>query len=342
MNRNRFKFYQKCLKVFILLFMISGCSLSNQPLTNIVTAQLSSSPSPKPSDVAPAIPSTTLTSTPKVTPNKINTPSQTWTPLPPTPTLGPTLSGSDTEVLVLDLLHNNRGCELPCWWGFTPGKTRWAIARDFFLSYGIGFSDPTFLPYQENGIFSAYFSIEKYKFQVGSDFFTENGTIQLIKFYSNTYWPPNFVKFGDPFFMKAMSKFMLSEVLLSPPSPEQIFLQILPHKWNDLPDYYILIFYPDRGVLLEYDGQSEQYGNTLRLCPQKAWVDMWLWPSEDRLSMKDVFLHDAYGSEEDQLNFFERFRSWETVSGKSIDDFVTTFKAPNACFDTPAALWGRK
>jgi hypothetical protein len=43
--------------------------------------------------------------------------------VPPSPTLVPTLTADQEQALVLDLLQNNAGCRLPCWWGFTPGKT---------------------------------------------------------------------------------------------------------------------------------------------------------------------------------------------------------------------------
>ena len=43
----------------------------------------------------------------------------------------PTISSTNVEgqKLVQELLENNGGCKLPCWWGFTPGKTTWVEAR---------------------------------------------------------------------------------------------------------------------------------------------------------------------------------------------------------------------
>jgi hypothetical protein len=102
---------------------------------------------------------------------------------------------------VVDLFHNNAGCKLPCWWGFTPEKTLWTTVRDYFNSHAGVFSEKLFLPDQQSGVIYGHFSIEKYNFQAGAFFFVEGGTVNVIRVFSNTYWPPDFVKFGDPFFM---------------------------------------------------------------------------------------------------------------------------------------------
>src|SRR5688572_13990138 len=41
----------------------------------------------------------------------------------------PTMTTDEAKRLVRDLLENNAGCKLPCWWGITPGKTTWSEAR---------------------------------------------------------------------------------------------------------------------------------------------------------------------------------------------------------------------
>jgi len=76
-----------------------------------------------------------FTKTPKPT-----EPTETHTPTPtkrsfarmdltltawPTLELIPTLPQDEAFALVSDLMENNAGCQLPCWWGITPGKTTW-------------------------------------------------------------------------------------------------------------------------------------------------------------------------------------------------------------------------
>ncbi len=63
------------------------------------------------------------------------------TPLPTrTSTPSPTLSPSEVQAYILDLLQKNAGCRLPCWWGIVPGQTAWQEAESFLapLSSEIG------------------------------------------------------------------------------------------------------------------------------------------------------------------------------------------------------------
>jgi hypothetical protein len=358
MGTKRIESLQVWLAGLMVLAAISGCSAPPQSVTNPVATSLPITATTGVTSAMPVTPEATVTQTATpvpatstrmntATPTRKPSPKPTWTPSPTwfwkseTPTPGPT-QDAETEALVLDLLHNNGGCELPCWWGFTPGKTYWTTARDFFLSKGIDFSDPTFLPFQKRGIFDASFRVEKYGFNTGADFFVENGIIKLIESGGRTYWAPDTTKFGDPFYLKAMEKYLLSEILISQGKPEQVLIYIIPNKAIDLPDYYLLLFYPEKGILVEYDGQSKQFGEDLRLCPQTAFVYFKLWSPEAGLSLKEAFSYERFLTKGDQLNFLNYFRPWEKASGRSIDDFVNKFKASNACFITPTWLWGRK
>jgi len=78
----------------------------------------------------------TLTSTPRInTATPTITPSATFTPtIQATPTFPfpmnkrvswpePALSASDWQARYDQMMQTNGGCQLPCWWGITPGET---------------------------------------------------------------------------------------------------------------------------------------------------------------------------------------------------------------------------
>ncbi len=72
-----------------------------------------------------------------VTPNKVVTSAPTSTkeaaPIPvpsPTDREVPTLSVEHARVRLVELLANNGGCQLPCFWGITPGETTAQQARN--------------------------------------------------------------------------------------------------------------------------------------------------------------------------------------------------------------------
>ena len=57
------------------------------------------------------------------------------TPFPP-------LATEELENKIFELLRMNNGCELPCWWGITPGETQWADARRLLLYLHFSISLP--------------------------------------------------------------------------------------------------------------------------------------------------------------------------------------------------------
>ena len=60
-----------------------------------------------------------------------------------TKTILPTLEPTQAILLVEDLLVNNAGCKLPCWWGIIPGTTEWNEAKQFLQTFAIDFQELT-------------------------------------------------------------------------------------------------------------------------------------------------------------------------------------------------------
>ncbi len=52
-----------------------------------------------------------------------------WTP-------GAKLPPDEVEKKIMSLYSNNGGCELPCWWGITPGKTTGAESLSLLAPFG--------------------------------------------------------------------------------------------------------------------------------------------------------------------------------------------------------------
>ena len=88
----------------------------------------------------PVLPTATGTTTPSNTPTK--RPTRTITPtlsptLTETPTLTPlpTIAQSEVHDYVIGMIETNGGCELPCWWGITPGETTWGEAKQIIETF---------------------------------------------------------------------------------------------------------------------------------------------------------------------------------------------------------------
>ncbi len=85
-----------------------------------------SSPQPTPTRTPTLIPSPSVEPTLSLLPGSIND-----TPIPAT-----VMPDATAEALIMDLLANNAGCPLPCWWGIVPGETTWAEAYTLLTSLG--------------------------------------------------------------------------------------------------------------------------------------------------------------------------------------------------------------
>jgi hypothetical protein len=120
---------------YAAIFLVSCTVAAPTPLPDLSIAPL---PSVTPNDIVvePTRTLPTATSLPVSTTALPVTSGETFTPLA-TEALAPlpTLSPVEAKAFVLELTQNNGGCELPCFWGFTPGQTKWQTAEPLLTSF---------------------------------------------------------------------------------------------------------------------------------------------------------------------------------------------------------------
>ena len=119
----------------IITLAVVGCVQQGNPIPNTQT-KITQMPT------GTYVPTSTIVHTVKpsvtLTPTKYRTASQTTSPRPTKiPTLKPlpTLTTQEALLKVEDLFLHNGGCELPCWWGITPGETTWQSTQQFLASF---------------------------------------------------------------------------------------------------------------------------------------------------------------------------------------------------------------
>lgn len=229
----------------------------------------------------------------------------------------PTLTENEAKRLVRELLEDNAGCRLPCWWGITPGKTTWAEARHFLESFAVYVGEtgivrvPLPSPYGD----AAYMEQE---------YFINDGIVEYIHVYnynlaSNYYLPKFLETYGEP-----------SEIWI------QAFSQAEIGQWNFTFD----LFYIDKGILIEYGVATPigdvEVNNKLRNCLKGADSPfIYLWAPEKQISFDEAkrkFLDTRWLPEPKPLL---------DATGMDVKTFYETFKNPNtdACLETPKDLW---
>jgi hypothetical protein len=301
------------LCLILIVSILSACRCSPREMTKAVAI----STSPKPSATLFKLPTKTNSAslTPSVTlsPSPSATKMPTWTPLQ---TLEPTAA----LTYVIDLLQNNAGCKLPCWWGITPGKTTWDEAHHFLdsfsYSYGI-LGDPIEYQVAEFGTpLTKSIGADPYRFGI------KNGIIEDIYH----------IYFGN-----LTTSYNLVELLTAYGQPDGILVSA--YYEPGYSDYMteVAVFYLRQGILVKYfDSDGGTNGDGITKCPQKAtypWLDLWS-PS------LELTLDEAASRYLDMRNW-PPYRPLQVATGMSVDNFYQTFKDPNnnKCLELSASDW---
>lgn len=225
--------------------------------------------------------------------------------------------------IVLDLLQNNAGCKLPCWWGFTPGKTAWEDARRFLDTFA--------LRIVENGSKDDFFSDVKLNFpeplQVADPvhiYHVVGGMIEFIEI----------MDVGE------VPSYNLSAVLSKYGPPGSIWLKTWPREYMEELPFQMVLFYPHLGIMVFYSVQAEEIDGQIRAC----FLDlspgpMELWSPERQLDLMD--LQESINVTLSFIETYEPYQLLEDSTDMTVNDFYEVFKnsATVSCLETPAEFW---
>jgi hypothetical protein len=228
----------------------------------------------------------------------------------------PTVS-AEQATLVFDLLENNKGCDLPCWWGITPGETSGEGALAFLETFASRISDYLPLETTENVFVETYFfglPENQFPAYLGIDIFIHDGIVQRI----------------EPYGFSGISTYHLGQFLQKNGPPDEIWLSVARRRHLTL-----VLFYPEDGILAAYSTLQENLiiNEIIRECLPYS-PSLLLWKAESRLSF-----HEAASDYLDLESFpylpFEEATEWDVSS------FYQTYTDANTepCIETPASLW---
>ena len=255
------------------------------------------------STVSPA-PAATITRVPS-TQTEIPTP--TLTPLP-------TLSPAKAQEFVLELLENNGGCRLPCWWGLAPGQTDWLSALRFLQTFATKIRTTNL----GAGVFFEFQNINGGALFV-QEYRVEGGVVSMIH--------PQIVN----------GAYGLSEMLSIYGRPTDVQIRTFATTSENYLPFRVVLIYDNDGILIEYEEPAKMEGNKLRACPQQASnrPQLWVWSPGNNAIFAEV-AQSAFGTGEEKF-----YRSLAEVTDLTVDEFYQVFKdsANTTCLDTTAALW---
>lgn len=307
--------------LLILLMSLVGCSV------------------PAASTLSPTSTLTSPTSTPMVLrsptpspelPTDMPTPSLVPPTRTPNPTPAPTMTADEEYAFVSKMLRNNGGCQLPCWWGFTPGETSWEMTKTFFVSRGqkIWGGDDNIQNYTIVCNTPGYY--EGYQSYIGKD-----GLLNMIGVSAVPPVGEDGYYMHNPQFAQDWNAYMVPQILEVYGAPSQIFIGTGGAPWSP---FDLLLFYPEKGFLVQYSGVAEEREKKPWLvCPHRAELALYLWSPERSMNLEDI--PGVVSAHTDD-------KTWgpyplEEATGMSIEQFYQTFTQPGnqTCLEAPADLW---
>jgi hypothetical protein len=230
----------------------------------------------------------------------------------------PTLSQDEAYKQYQRLLQNNAGCQLPCWWGITPGKTTWRDAEGFLKA---------FTELNTNGNTNGFFAVDVHlplpreKGTLSHTYYIKDGIVYWIEAY-NYDWAPSL---------------FLTEFLNTFGPPNEVFIRTFRSEENGSQPFLIDLFYGNRGILMEYSGgDPDQVDSKLRDCFNDMNAPfIYLWSPDEKMTSSEA------------INTFLDTRNLPypvpiiKSSDMDISTFFNIFKNPIGvkCIDTPLELW---
>lgn len=247
-------------------------------------------------------------------------PNMTFTPLP-------TLTADEAKISIQILLENNAECQLPCWWGITPGKTTWLEARHFLESVSMYILEEKSSKLKDVSIATVAIPLPSpysNATYMAHKYFVKNGVVDSIEVYNfnlaYSYYIPKFLDtYGQP---------------------EEVWIRTFAKEEMGIQNYMVDLFYQNLGVLLEYstgeplDDVNGKLQNCLIKDMDSPFIFLWS-PEEQILSFQDAkqkFLDTSNLPEPKPL--FE-------ATGMDVKTFYEIFKNPDTdvCLETPKNLW---
>lgn len=223
--------------------------------------------------------------------------------------------------LVKYLLETNAGCELPCWWGITPGVTPWVAARQILekTSMYIDAQEDEAEFYAKVGVYLP----PPYDFAPNMEhvYHVKNGVVDTIRIYNFDLTP----------------NYDLSKILQDYGQPTEVWLRTFAAADRGVQDFLIELFYQERGMLIEYRTAKplREIDGKLRNCLVKDMnapvIHLWL-PGALLFEDAKSFLDTANLPEPKPL--FD-------ATGMDVESFYETFQYPetDGCLETPKSLW---
>ncbi len=312
----------------VLALLSPGCvfriSSSPMPVKTASTATASRELPPSTPMPLPTVSPSPTPPNPTLPPMHTPTPSPTLTPLP-------TLTARESETRIRELLRTNGDCELPCWWGITPGRTTWAATRQFIIQMGGRTSD---MLHRDGSIGHGVGGFDANDIYTSVGVLERGGVVESIEVAIEG-------EHNQLVFLEDWKYYSLSQILAIYGEPSRVWIQLAagPVMPGSTMGYGIWLFYDHLGFLVSYGGSGVVVQSIYRICPAQngpggiVSIRLWLQSPHSKTSLEELA-----GVTRENLPYL---RPVEEATGLSVDEFYALFTQSDApaCFESPRDMW---
>lgn len=251
--------------VVSLALLLIGCTTKLSDQKNNAFGTALNTPETKSKNTLPALPSfipksatplplnlktPTLTKVPLLTLTSSFAPTITWTPVP-------TIMPDEIQRTILGYYTDNGGCELPCWWGITPGKTPWQEVRRVFSP--LAHEQGPFISEKGFFIYTYHFEVPHHLDPLGLGFFEPTLWVRdniVVAIGLNSGW------------IERNFDYSLAGLLKTFGQPDEIWMNLSTDAPDHKANYEVDIFYASKGIFLNSTDTGSFTENSATICPQ--------------------------------------------------------------------------
>ncbi|MBM3152746.1 MAG: hypothetical protein FJZ96_11205 [Chloroflexi bacterium] len=253
-------------------------------------------------------------------------PTKTVTPVNPSinaVTPHPRLTDEEIEAAVLELMSNNGGCSLPCWWGIAPGKSTWESVNSFLFEL----DHTIYLGGYFNDYLIAYYGIPV------SEQYSALGVIEIRIHYQNDI--ATAINIGS---FEGFSIYHMSRLLEMYGQPDEVWLHTYRSFLDIDPPMDVVLLYKDQGILALYPSSEEDIidDTIIRGCFSTSPI-LYLWASGNPKTFREAA--DTFGL--DYYKWDKPIMPLKEATGMTVETFYETYRDPanDPCIETPRDLW---
>lgn len=230
----------------------------------------------------------------------------------------PTMVLADARKRVQQLLETNNNCQLPCWWGITPGKTLWQDALEILAPVSTLYFDTDMKMNLSTIAVRVQAPTDEHGNVLFQNYVVKNDVVKRIDVYNFDFAP--FL-----YFKQFVHEYGV---------PSQIYIR----GYRDV-GFELALFYPEKGIFATYSRTSKSDGKNLKSCFDSAKSPfLYLWSPDQPMSFDE-----AMSTFRVQIEDIPTYRPIEEAID-NYDEFIRSLLelGSPSCVESPVDLWPRQ